>query len=187
MNYNTNISCDVCLDLFPLVKDGVASEDSIAIVNEHIDCCKGCKDIFNRENINKDIQINDKKVIGSIKKKLYLTGILLILIGGLFGIGLSNSMGMFYNFTIMPIIGVCSYFLLKNKWFYAPTGVFVLAYFWLLIVYFIEGILEHSTIIQFFTAPLVLSSIYTILTIVGVIIGGLLKFAFKKEKRDIDD
>lgn len=36
---------------------------------------------------------------------MYLIGILLILIGDLFGIGLSNSMGMFYNFIIMPIIG----------------------------------------------------------------------------------
>lgn len=187
MNSSTNISCDVCLDLIPLVKDGVASEDSIAIVNRHINYCKSCKDIFNGENINLDIQIDDKKIIGSIKKNLYLIGILLILIGDLFGIGLSNSMGMFYNFVIMPIIGGCSYFLLKKKWFYAPIGVFLLSYFWLLIAYLIEGILEHSSIIQFFAAPLVLSTIYSTLAIVGIVIVVLLKFAFKKEEEDNND
>ena len=33
----SNISCDVCLDLIPLVRDKVASEDSNRLVYEHID------------------------------------------------------------------------------------------------------------------------------------------------------
>ena len=34
------ISCDVILDLMPLVKDGVASDDSSTIVKEHIKNCE---------------------------------------------------------------------------------------------------------------------------------------------------
>ena len=43
------ISCDVILDLIPLVKDGVASDDSSTIVKEHIKNCESCRaefDIF---------------------------------------------------------------------------------------------------------------------------------------------
>ena len=38
------ISCQVCLDLIPLVKDNVASEDSKKLVLEHIRQCEACKD-----------------------------------------------------------------------------------------------------------------------------------------------
>ena len=37
------ISCEICKDLIPLVKDGIASEDSVAAVEEHIKECENCK------------------------------------------------------------------------------------------------------------------------------------------------
>ena len=36
------ISCDMCMDLMPLVQDGVASADSIAAVKQHIENCPAC-------------------------------------------------------------------------------------------------------------------------------------------------
>lgn len=45
----TKISCEVCLDLIPLVKDNVASEDSMNLVQEHIQECESCKNEFNSE------------------------------------------------------------------------------------------------------------------------------------------
>ena len=40
------ITCDMCMDLMPLVQDGVASEDSIAAVEQHIKTCSECKSVF---------------------------------------------------------------------------------------------------------------------------------------------
>ena len=37
------ISCDICMDLIPLVKDGIASEDSCDAVKKHISKCEKCK------------------------------------------------------------------------------------------------------------------------------------------------
>jgi len=37
------ITCDMCKDLMPLVKDGIASEDSRLAVTEHLKECEDCK------------------------------------------------------------------------------------------------------------------------------------------------
>ena len=39
------ITCDVCMDLIPLVQDGVASQDSVLAVENHIKNCF-CKHIY---------------------------------------------------------------------------------------------------------------------------------------------
>ena len=40
------ISCDICMDLLPLVRDGAASEDSAAAVKHHMETCDRCRDLF---------------------------------------------------------------------------------------------------------------------------------------------
>ncbi len=42
----TKITCDICMDLMPLVQDGVASEDSENAVKKHISECESCKKIY---------------------------------------------------------------------------------------------------------------------------------------------
>ena len=47
------ISCDICMDLIPLVKDGIASEDSCDAVKKHISKCEKCKvefDVIEEKN-----------------------------------------------------------------------------------------------------------------------------------------
>ena len=36
------ISCDICMDLIPLVRDGIASAGSAAAVEEHLKTCPAC-------------------------------------------------------------------------------------------------------------------------------------------------
>ena len=43
------ITCDMCMDLMPLVQDGVASEDSVLAVEGHIQKCPKCKAMFEGE------------------------------------------------------------------------------------------------------------------------------------------
>ena len=40
------LSCDVIQDLLPLYHDGVCSEESKTIVEEHIATCAACKDML---------------------------------------------------------------------------------------------------------------------------------------------
>lgn len=178
---NINISCDVCLDLIPLVKDKVASDDSNYLVFEHIKTCEKCKAELDITNINNENTINDKKIINSMKKSLLLTGFAFIICGALIGVYLSNSMAMFYNFLIMPIIGGCSYLVLNKKWYLTSIGIFILSFIWLFIQNVYEGAFTNGFNIEVFSMPMFFSTIYAGLTILGVIIILLLKFAFRKE------
>ena len=108
------ISCDICKDLIPLVKDNVASEDSYNLVKKHIDECNKCKVLFD-ENIEVNQNMNDEKVISKIKSQLMLIALILVVLGSVIGLGLSESEGMFYNILIMPVIGALAYFALRKN------------------------------------------------------------------------
>ncbi len=174
------ISCDVVLDLIPLVKDGVASEDSIIIVNEHIKACESCKTEFEAFQANnmEDISIKDEKLIFDIKRSIYLTQIAILIVGTIVGIALSNSLEMFYNFLIMPIIGAISLATFKNKWYWVPIGIFILSYLWQTIMDIVLGGFDRTALYS----GLFLSVIYTGLVGLGIVITMLLKFAFKEER-----
>ena len=164
----------------PLVKDGIASEDSKRIVNEHISECEICKSDF--ETIQdlklESSPIQDKKIIFAMKRSIFLMQMTILVIGAIVGVALSNSMGMFYNFLIMPIIGGISFWAFKTKWHFTPLIIFLLSYIWQIIDLslsegFMWGILYGS---------LFLSLIYGCLVAIGAVIVMLLKFAFEKER-----
>lgn len=173
-----NISCDVILDLIPLVKDRVASDDSTALVMEHIESCQSCKMEFESYEVQVLDKTMDAKVMGSIKKSLFLMGIALLLIGSAAGITMSNSFGMFYNFLIMPAAGAAGFILLRRRWYITPVGIFIVSYLWLLVQRIMEGVSYKEEI---FAYPAFISMIYAVLVTVGALIMGLLKFAFRKE------
>lgn len=37
------ITCEICMDLIPLVQDGVAAGDSVSAVEQHIQSCPQCR------------------------------------------------------------------------------------------------------------------------------------------------
>ena len=43
-----DITCDVCRDLMPLVKDGIASADSRLAVERHLESCPSCRARFEK-------------------------------------------------------------------------------------------------------------------------------------------
>ncbi|HBB29187.1 MAG TPA: hypothetical protein DC000_08070 [Clostridiales bacterium] len=175
------ISCDVCMDLMPLVKDCVASEESIKLVEKHIKECECCRNEYDNVTAIKNTDVNDKKIVRQIKRNLIFLLIGILLIGSILGIALSYSFGMFYNFILMPVLGGVGYLVLSKRWYYIPLWIFILSYIWLFISGFIEGMQYYTSPIFFIISPLFLSFIYTGLSIIGIIITRLLKFAFKKE------
>lgn len=179
---NNNISCEVCRDLIPLVRDHVASDDSSALVYEHIKTCEGCRVEFHNAVTYLDTTIDDNKIIKAIKKSLYCTAFTFIVIGALIGIYLSNSSGVFYNFLIMPVVGACAYLTLNKKSYFVTLVVFVLSYVWQFVQNLYDGALSNGFRLELFYTPLFFSFIYVCLTIIGMVIAALLKYAFRKEE-----
>jgi hypothetical protein len=174
------IPCDVCLDLIPLVKDNVASQASKKLVEEHIEQCEECKEIYNSFE-NEEIMMNDINIIKKIKKQIFIFSLIIIVIASMVGLALSESMGMFYNILIMPAIGILGYFILKNKSYFVPVSLFTFSYIWLFVKYIGEGMMLSDGLITIITIPIYWSLIYAGLCGVGLVIGFLLKYAFGKE------
>lgn len=175
------ISCDVCLDLLPLVKDGIASEDSRKAVMDHLEGCSPCREFYNLD-YEEEVEMDDRRVLSSIKKQLYFIGLLAIIIGSILGVALFDGIGMFHNILIMPLIGVLGYFLLKKKSYYIPISLFIFVYIWILIKSIAEGMFSYTPFISVLAHPAYWAGIYTGLSILGILIGFLLNIAFKKEE-----
>ena len=182
------ISCYICIDLIPLVKDGIASEDSYNAVIEHINKCQTCKKFFDEiyeTNIinNKNIKMNDKKVISKIKNQIMLSASIMIILGSFIGVCISESELMFYNIIIMPLIGGLGYFVFNKKFYIVPIGIFVMTYIWDFIKYIVERDLNGMDIASIIIIPATWAIIYSVLCMLGILIGFLLYIAFKKENK----
>ncbi len=173
-----NLPCRIILDLIPLVKDGVASRESVSAVQEHISCCESCRCEFESFPSIPNTAVDDKKVITKIKKSLLHLGILILCAGSLIGIFMTNSMNMFYNILIMPAVGILGYVFFKQRWGYVPISILLFSYLWILLSSCLDSGFDKNALI--YSIPYAI--IYMLLTIAGAAIAALLKFAFGKEK-----
>lgn len=177
-----DISCDICLDLLPLVWDNVASEDSRIAVMEHVKTCESCRALYKEESFRED-EMNDNYIVSRIKKQLYFVGLITIIFGAILGLALTEGIGMFYNILIMPAIGLIGYLALSKKSYYVPVTLFIFIYAWLLIKYIGEGMFSDAPFISAILTPGYWALLYSGLCSLGVFIGFLLRIAFKREER----
>ena len=66
------LKCEVIEDLLPLVKDGVASQESERLVMEHIQTCDNCRKEYDSINSAKKSQKNgpkDEFIVKKIKQR----------------------------------------------------------------------------------------------------------------------
>ena len=172
------ITCDICKDLLPLVKDGIASEDSRLAVEEHVKECEECKKLYHgaaedKSSINPDLE----QELGKLKRKLQIFSVVLMMFGVFFGLSLTASEEMFYNSLIMPVIGALGYVIFRWKAAYqVPLLLLVMQ---LLINCF--GLVRGMEIMPVMGVVMWVG-IYTVFVEIGVVVAGLLHFAFKKEK-----
>ena len=171
------ITCEICKDLLPLVKDGIASEDSRLAVEEHVKECDSCKVMYDNAaqepSVNPDMEFE----IGKIKKRLQTFSAMLLMFGVFFGLSLTSSEEMFYNSLIMPVIGCLGYVLFRWK---ALHQIPILL---LVILLFINGFgmirgMEVMPVMQ----VIMWVAIYSVFVVLGILATGLLHFAFQKEK-----
>lgn len=177
------LTCDIVMDLIPLVKDGVASNDSKDAVYEHLKECQECREMFEHfELIPSSNQLDDKKVFGKIKKKINIAILILTGLSILFGTSLTLSENMFYNIIIMPTIGAVSYIALKSKAYLVPIFVYIVTSIWHLFIF----IGEMGWYLGDLMTVLYWGGIYAGLCALGLVVAFLLHFALKKERRWVE-
>lgn len=116
-----------------------------------------------------------------MNKRMCFAGIITVVLGAILGLALTEGMGMFYNILIMPTIGAIGYFALEKKSYYVPITLFGFSYIWILVKYMFEGMFSNSFHISGLLLPAYWALIYSGLCALGIIIGFLLKIAFRKE------
>lgn len=171
------ITCDICMDLMPLVKDGIASEDSRMAVEEHIRNCGDCRKRYDG-SVPESVQNPDLVTeLGKLKRRLQIFSTVLMMFGVFFGVSLTSSDEMFYNSLVMPVIGILGYVIFRWRAVYlVPALLFAMQ----CLINFLgmAGGMEYMP----FVAILMWIGIYSIFVELGVVIAGLLHYAFRRER-----
>ena len=149
-----DISCEVCRDLMPLVRDGVASADSEALVRAHTERCGGCRTMLESETPPEHSMPDDARVLRRLRWRLLAQSVLFALVGA-----------------------ACYYVLRRRCWLVpAAAAAFVLLYF------FIPNMqsLQWGSVVLYASMALAVAGPLAI----GCAIAGLLHFAFGNRKEE---
>ena len=166
------ISCDMCMDLMPLVQDGVASEDSRAAVLRHLEECPACKALFEGEL---PVPSDTKRILDRVRRKAQIFSAMVMMFGIFYGLMLTADEGLFYNVLIMPVIGAIGYYLFRWKGLYIIPALLFGTHMITNALGLGAEHLELSTLMTW-------TGIYCGAAMVGFVIAALLHFAFRKEE-----
>ena len=168
------ITCDLCMDLMPLVKDGVASEDSVSAVRNHLASCESCRALFDGDV---PPPVDTARSFEKFYRRLQLFSAMVMMFGIFFGLSLTAGSGIFYNTVIMPIIGALGYVIFRKRALYIVPVVLFVTHFLTNLLGLMRGI-EHLD----FYSLLMWTFLYSIFALLGVVVAWLLHFAFRKER-----
>ena len=169
------LTCDVCMDLLPLVRDGIASPDSEEAVRRHLAHCEQCRALYGGGT--PPPAPDAAAAWQTMRRQLRLFSAMLLMFGLVFGLSLSGSGELFYNVVLMPVLGAVGYGLFRWKALYRVPALLagtLLVMAWLGLAW--QG--EDMGL----AALLLWSGIYGLFALLGTLIAGLFHFALKKEK-----
>ena len=167
------ISCNVCMDLIPLVQDGIASEDSREAVEQHIKNCESCAACYTP---TVPPVADTERLMVDVRRKVQFFFVMLLMFGIFFGLGLTAGSELFYNSLIMPIIGVFGYVIFRWKSLYAVPLLLLFTNMISFILNVFRGIEELGMY-----SRVMWTGIYSIFVVVGIVIAGLIHYVFRKE------
>ena len=165
------ITCDMCIDLMPLVQDGVASEDSRNAVLQHLQECPDCRALYEGEI---PAPSKSHELLGKVQRRARIFSAMVMMFGIFYGLMLTAGNGLFLNVIIMPVIGGIAYYLFRWKAIIIVPPL-------LLVTHFITNALGLEGQQLMPVEVILWTSIYCGVALVGFIIAALLHFAFKKE------
>ena len=167
------INCEMCMDLMPLVQDGVASDSSRAAVQAHICTCPACRALYEGEA---PAPSDGRELARRIQKKAQIFSAMVLMFCIYFGLSLTASSELFYNALIMPLIGILGYYLFRWRAVYTVPLLLLLTHFLLNPTGLLRGT-QHLMLADL----LLWTGIYALFALLGVVIAGLLHFVFRRE------
>lgn len=177
------ITCDICMDLLPLVQDGIASEDSRRAVEVHLSKCERCREHVGSvypggAKLGLGSEVDAKKLWGKVMRKVRISTAALLMLGIFFGLSLTAGQEMFYNSLLMPLIGGVGYVVFRwHALYVVPVLMLATNCLWIFLCW-MRGV-EYLDL----ASGIMWVAIYSIFVAVGVLIAGLLHFAFRKEEQ----
>lgn len=169
------IPCEIIRDLIPLVADHAASKESEKLVQEHIAECGSCRALLQYEPQPEAVPVV-ARTLKKLRRRLFWTVCAVLVIGIVSGAAMMDHYTMFYNFILFPAVGASAYFLLKKWCWVAPAATFTAVFLRYL---FAPGKIN-------WTDGAINGILYGIICAlfigIGLLIGFLLHFAFKKER-----
>ena len=180
INHADLATCDVIRDLIPLAVDGVASEDSVHLLERHFEHCDACKKIYgemsDQKRLPQAVETDDKKIMAYIRKRYVLFVALMMMIGAVVGVLFIDTKFIFQNFLLMPLVGALSYVCFKEKGA-IMAGVVVL------LSLFRGAIFLLSTQPDMAAGSAEIGFIMALFVLMGFFATWLLAFAFRREKK----
>lgn len=128
-----DISCEVCRDLMPLVRDGVASADSEALVRAHTERCGGCRTMLESETPPSTACRTMRGYCAGCAGGCWRKSVLFALVGVLGALWLTSRAGDVYLAWWLPLVGAACYYVLRRRCWLVPAAAaaFVLLYFFI--------------------------------------------------------
>lgn len=175
----SEINCNICRDLLPLVQDGVASPESEELVREHIEKCGECKAMFGNIPVNNEKAPEKPPVTKGLKSaKRYLTVVYaaVMLLGLYVGLSLTGNEDLFFNTLIMPVAGALGYLAFRVRSLYIVPALL------LVINVAANGLGLFAERLDIFSI-LSWTFIYSLFALAGIIIAMLFGFALFYKKK----
>ena len=167
------ITCELCMDLLPLVLDGVASPDSNMAVEHHLASCNVCREHCHDKT---PPPIDTYKSWEKIHFQLQISFGTIMMLGIFFGLSLTTERNIFYNTLIMPIIGLLGYIIFQKKALYCVPILILITHCFTNFFCIIRDV-EHLKL----RGLLISTFLYSIFSIIGTVIGILFQYAFRKD------
>lgn len=185
MIYEHDLPCDICRDLLPLVRDGVASEASRRAVEEHVAHCEACRELWGEEA--PPPPLHRERVLGRIRRRLYAWQGAMTAAGLILGMVLANTGQAGYNILLLPVLGAVAQWLSPRRARWLPLlvwGLIAAVTLWSNAGYLLGRLAEWDW--YNFFAILGLSILYGLLLgalcALGTLAAALFRYALRKEE-----
>lgn len=107
------ISCEICMDLIPLVQDGIANEHSRKAVEHHIQHCENCRAAFQNGAVS---EVSSERSLRSAIKRVRAVSLLVLTGFILMGIYLCESVMQGSSMVfVLVVLGIYGLFLVAFR------------------------------------------------------------------------
>lgn len=194
------VKCEVIQDLITLYIDELSSDESNELIEKHIKECVECKRFLEGISINNDdilkeqmeitYEEKEETLINKIKKSKYHWALAVTILLATIASLVTQGRFLFNGFLVFPAVGAVGYLLVK-KLYIAPLSVYIMN----IIVSVLYGIGESMVLysdrysfqilignaMDRFLGALTMGGIFTLLTLIGCVVGILIKKIFLEE------